>query len=99
MHRQRPTTHQYAYVEYPIGKEQGTLHLPKEVPIVVDIQPWLARVAQALAEASAYNDRKEVFWFVQVNEPDQTLETLADPGQERFHNVDALLSVSLQKKI
>ena len=66
---------------------------------MVSLQTWLAGVAQALAEASAYIVRQEVIWFLQVNEPDQTLETLADPGPARFHNLDAMLSVALQSKI
>ena len=66
---------------------------------MVSLHTWLARVAQALAEASAYNDRQEVIWFLQVNEPGQTFETLAGPGPERLHNLDAMLSVALQSKI
>jgi hypothetical protein len=38
-------------------------------------------------------------WFLQVNEPNQTFETLADPGLERFHNLGSMLSVALQSKI
>jgi hypothetical protein len=82
-----------------VRKEKETLHLPKDLPTVVGLNAWLARVAQALAEASAYSDRKEVVWFLQVNEPDQTFDTLADPGPERFHSLDAMLSVALQNKI
>jgi hypothetical protein len=80
-------------------KEKENLHLLKDLPTVVGLNAWLARVAQALAEASAYNDRKEVVWFLQVNEPHQTFETLADPGPERFHNLGSMLSVALQSKI
>ena len=85
--------------EHLVRKEKETLHLPKDLPTVVGLNAWLAKVAQALAEASAYNDRKEVAWFLQVSEPDQTFETLADPGLDRFHNLDSMLSVALQGKI
>ena len=66
---------------------------------MVDLQPWLARVAQALAEASAYNDRKEVICFLQVSEPEQTFESREDPGPARVHNLDAMLSGALQSEL
>ena len=49
--------------EHLMRKEKENLHLPKDLPTVVGLNAWLARVAQALAEASAYNDRQEVVWF------------------------------------
>ena len=43
-----PAPH-YAHPDYAIRNEKENLHLPKELPTVVSLQTWLARVAQALA--------------------------------------------------
>ena len=80
-------------------KEKESLKILEELPTVLDLHHWLARAAQALVEATAYDDRADVAWFSKINDPKETFESFEDSGPERFQSLDRMLSVALQKKI
>jgi hypothetical protein len=82
-----------------VGKEQEALKMPTDLPTVNDLHHWLALIASALVEASAYDDRAEVAWFSKVNDPSVTFEALADSEKDRLKHLDMMLSNMLQSNI
>ena len=49
-------------------KSKEVLTIPEELPSVNTLQVWLAKVATALTDASARNDKAEVGWFVKATD-------------------------------
>ena len=58
--------------------------MPKDFSTVLDMHSWLARIAQALVEASSYDDRAEEAWLTKVNDPSETIDPIADSSPTRF---------------
>ena len=50
-------------------------------------------------EASSYDDWAEVAWLTKVNDPTETVDSVADCGPARFRHVDMMLPSALQNNI
>ena len=64
-------------------------------PTVTQLNEWGQAIARALVAASPYEDRAEVAWFKRASQKGATFEDLADVGESRFHQLDAMLCQKL----
>ena len=64
-----------------LRKGKDSFAMPKGNPHVPNFQVWLAEVATALTEASAYSDKAKVTWLMKACDPSSTFETLEDSGE------------------
>ena len=71
------------------------LSIAKEPLVVNTMQIRLAKVATALTEASAHNDKAEVAWLMTATYSCEAFESVLDSGGTRFHGLDSTLVTAL----
>ena len=75
-------------------KEADTIKVPK-FPTVASLDNWKIQVGKNLVAASGRWDLQEVEWFMAINRPESTYESLADSGADRFKILDLKLAAAM----
>ena len=79
------------------GKKAATAVTIPPFPTYNHLTEWIASIGRNLWIVSQYTDQAEIPWLKEVNT--KTFDELAEPGENRFRYLDALLIPGLEKKL
>ena len=68
-------------------REQDTVKVPN-FPTLPNLTQWRIQISKNLVTAGGYLDLREITWWGEIGLAENTFETLADSGDQRFLSLD-----------
>ena len=75
-------------------REQDTVKVPN-FPTLPNLTQWRIQISKNLVTAGGHLDLREITWWGEIGLAENTFETLADSGDQRFLSLDLKLSTAL----